>query len=31
MIAKVHLPLAQLDFERELELASGGVVTIRER
>jgi hypothetical protein len=30
MIAKVHLPLAQLDFERELELASGGVVTIRE-
>jgi hypothetical protein len=30
MIARAHLPLAQLDFERELELASGGVVNIRE-
>lgn len=30
MIAKAHLPLAQLDFERELELAANGVVKIRE-
>jgi hypothetical protein len=30
MIAKAHLPLAQLDFERELELAPNGVVNIRE-
>ena len=30
MIARAHLPLAQLDFERELELAPGGVVKIRE-
>ncbi len=30
MIAKAHLPLAQLDFEREMELASNGVVKIRE-
>jgi hypothetical protein len=30
MIAKAHLPLAQLDFEREIELAAGGVVKIRE-
>jgi hypothetical protein len=30
MIAKAHLPLAQLDFERELELAPQGVVKIRE-
>jgi hypothetical protein len=30
MIARAHLPLAQLDFEREIELAGGGVVKIRE-
>ena len=30
MIARAHLPLAQLDFEREIELAAGGVVKIRE-
>jgi len=30
MIAKAHLPLAQLDFERELELAPNSVVNIRE-
>ena len=30
MIAKAHLPLAQLDFERDLELADNGVVKIRE-
>jgi hypothetical protein len=30
MIAKAHLPLAQLDFEREIELAANGVVKIRE-
>ena len=29
MIARAHLPLAQLDFEREMELAPGGVVKIR--
>jgi hypothetical protein len=30
MIARAHLPLAQLDFEREIELAQNGVVEIRE-
>jgi hypothetical protein len=30
MIANAHLPLAQLGFERELELAPNGVVKIRE-
>jgi hypothetical protein len=30
MIARVHLPLAQLDFEREIELAQNGVVELRE-
>ncbi len=30
MLAKAHLPIAQLDFERELELAGNGVVNIRE-
>jgi hypothetical protein len=30
MIARAHLPLAQLDFEREIELAGGGVLKIRE-
>jgi hypothetical protein len=30
MIARAHLPLAQLDFERELELANDGVLKIRE-
>jgi hypothetical protein len=30
MVAKAHLPLAQLDFEREIELAGNGVVKIRE-
>jgi hypothetical protein len=30
MIARAHLPLAQLDFEREIELAGSGVVKIRE-
>ena len=30
MIARAHLPLAQLDFEREIELAVNGVVNIRE-
>ncbi len=30
MIARAHLPLAQLDFERELALGGNGVVKIRE-
>jgi len=30
MIARAHLPLAQLDFEREIELSGNGVVEIRE-
>ena len=30
MIARAHLPLAQLDFEREIELAANGTVQIRE-
>jgi hypothetical protein len=30
MIARAHLPLAQLDFEREIELADHGAVKIRE-
>ncbi len=30
MVARAQLPLAQLDFERELELAPNGVVKIRE-
>jgi hypothetical protein len=30
MLAKAHLPMAQLDFERELELAPQGIVKIRE-
>ena len=30
MVARAHLPLAQLDFEREIELADQGVVKIRE-
>ncbi len=30
MIARAHLPLAQLDFEREIELADHGTVKIRE-
>jgi len=30
MIARAHLPLAQLDFEREIELADRGAVEIRE-
>jgi hypothetical protein len=30
MVARTHLPLAQLDFERELELAPNGIVKIRE-
>lgn len=30
MIARAHLPLAQLDFEREIQLAGNGVVKIRE-
>jgi hypothetical protein len=30
MIARAHLPLAQLDFEREIELAGNGTVKIRE-
>lgn len=30
LIARAHLPLAQLDFEREIELSNHGVVKIRE-
>lgn len=30
MIARAHLPVAQLDFEREIELADRGTVNIRE-
>lgn len=30
MIARAHLPLAQLDFEREIELAGNGLIKIRE-
>lgn len=30
MTARVHLPVAMLDFERELELVPGGVLRIRE-
>jgi hypothetical protein len=30
MIARAHLPLAHLDFEREIELSENGVVKIRE-
>ena len=30
MLAKARLPIAQLDFERELELAGNGLVKIRE-
>ena len=30
MIARAHLPVAQLDFEREIELAGNGIVKIRE-
>jgi hypothetical protein len=30
MIARAHLPLAQLDFEREIELGGNGLVKIRE-
>jgi hypothetical protein len=30
MLAKAHLPIAQLDFEREIELAGNGVLKIRE-
>jgi hypothetical protein len=31
VLARMHLPIAQLDFEREAALAPGGVVRIREK